>query len=38
MSSVLQDLSHWTLLMERLNHHEMPPDPSSSRRTVSASR
>ena len=26
LSSVLQDLSHWTLLMERLNHHEMPPD------------
>ena len=26
MSSVLQDLSHWTLLMERLNHQEMPPE------------
>src|SRR3954462_9884374 len=26
MSTVLQDLSHWTLLMERLNHQEMPPD------------
>ena len=26
LSSVLQDLSHWTLLMERLNHDEMPPD------------
>ena len=26
MASVLDDLPHWTLLMERLNHHEMPPD------------
>jgi hypothetical protein len=26
LSSVLQDLPHWTLVMERLNHHEMPPD------------
>ena len=26
VSSVLQDLSHWTFLMERLNHHEMPPE------------
>src|SRR5687768_1560919 len=26
LSSVLQDLSHWTLLMERLNHDEMPPE------------
>ena len=26
LSSVLDDLPHWTLLMERLNHQEMPPD------------
>ena len=26
LSSVLEDLPHWTLLMERLNHQEMPPD------------
>jgi hypothetical protein len=26
VSSVLQDFPHWTLLMERLNHHEMPPE------------
>jgi hypothetical protein len=26
LSSVLQDLSHWTLLMERLSHQEMPPE------------
>ena len=26
LSSVLQDLPHWTLLMERLDHDEMPPD------------
>ena len=26
LSSVLEDLPHWTLLMERLNHREMPPD------------
>jgi uncharacterized protein DUF1592/uncharacterized protein DUF1588/uncharacterized protein DUF1587/uncharacterized protein DUF1595/uncharacterized protein DUF1585 len=26
LSSVLDDFSHWTLLMERLNHQEMPPD------------
>jgi hypothetical protein len=25
LSSVLEDLPHWTLLMERLNHQEMPP-------------
>src|SRR6187399_2443746 len=25
LSSVLQDLPHWTLLMERLDHREMPP-------------
>jgi len=25
LSSVLEDLAHWTLLMERLNHQEMPP-------------
>src|SRR6188768_175808 len=25
LSSVLQDFSHWTLLMERLNNDEMPP-------------
>ena len=25
LSSVLEDLPHWTLLMERLNHREMPP-------------
>src|SRR5215213_7710426 len=25
LSSVLEDLSHWTLLMERLTHEEMPP-------------
>jgi hypothetical protein len=27
LSSVVQDLSHWTLLMERLEHQEMPPKP-----------
>jgi Protein of unknown function (DUF1587)./Planctomycete cytochrome C. len=26
LSSVLEDLPHWTLLMERLNHREMPPN------------
>jgi hypothetical protein len=26
LSSVLEDLPHWTLLMERLTHQEMPPD------------
>jgi hypothetical protein len=26
LSSVLEDLPHWTLLMERLNHQEMPPE------------
>lgn len=26
MSSVLEDLPHWTLLMERLSHREMPPN------------
>src|SRR4029453_9072716 len=26
LSSVLEDLQHWTLLMERLNHQEMPPE------------
>src|SRR6185503_16104196 len=26
LSSVLDDLPHWTLLMERLNHREMPPE------------
>src|SRR3954469_3770884 len=26
MSTVLRDLSHWTLLMERLTHQEMPPE------------
>src|ERR1044072_590516 len=25
LSSVLEDLPHWTLLMERLTHEEMPP-------------
>ena len=25
LSSVLEDFSHWTLLMERLNNDEMPP-------------
>ena len=25
LSSVLEDLPHWTLLMERLTHQEMPP-------------
>jgi len=25
MSSVLEDLPHWTLIMERLTHQEMPP-------------
>ena len=27
LSSVVQDLPHWTLLMERLEHQEMPPKP-----------
>src|SRR5450432_1946248 len=27
LSAVVQDLSHWTLLMERLEHQEMPPKP-----------
>ncbi len=26
MASVLDDLPHWTLLMERLSHQEMPPN------------
>src|SRR5688572_14783957 len=26
LSAVLEDLPHWSLLMERLNHREMPPD------------
>jgi hypothetical protein len=39
LSSVLEDLPHWTLLMERLNHREMPPDfepqpPESLRQQV----
>src|SRR6187401_1205963 len=39
LSSVLEDLSHWTLLMERLNRREMPPDfepqpPASLRQQV----
>src|SRR4051812_35027568 len=25
LSAVLEDFSHWTLLMERLTHEEMPP-------------
>jgi hypothetical protein len=36
LSSVLEDLPHWTLLMERLNHQEMPPAPNPSRRPISA--
>ncbi len=27
LSSVVQDLPHWILLMERLEHQEMPPKP-----------
>ncbi len=27
LASVVQDLPHWTLLMERLEHQEMPPKP-----------
>src|SRR5438105_15112689 len=27
LSSVVQDLPHWILLMERLDHQEMPPKP-----------
>ena len=38
LSSVLDDLPHWTLLMERLNHQEMPPDSNPNRRPISASR
>jgi hypothetical protein len=39
LSSVLEDLPHWTLLMERLNHQEMPPSsepqpPADLRRKV----
>ena len=39
LSSVLEDLPHWTLLMERLNHREMPPGsepqpPADLRRKV----
>ncbi len=26
LSSVVQELPHWTLVMERLSHHEMPPE------------
>src|SRR5687767_9567931 len=26
LASVLEDFPHWSLLMERLNHREMPPD------------
>src|SRR3954471_24539045 len=36
LSSVLEDFPHWTLLMERLNHREMPPasetQPPANRR------
>ena len=28
ISSVAADLPHWTLLMERLERHEMPPNPT----------
>jgi len=39
LSSVLEDLPHWTLLMERLTHQEMPPSsepqpPADLRRKV----
>ena len=39
MSSVLEDLPHWTLVMERLRHEEMPPifepaPPASLRQRV----
>ena len=36
LSSVLEDLPHWTLLMERLTHREMPP--SSERQPPAALR
>jgi len=36
LSSVLEDFPHWTLLMDRLNHREMPPEseiqPPANRR------